>query len=279
MSQARLLRLGAALLLVVGAGLSAALLAASVDAALFHSFASMDVVVVVVGGGVALAGAVRGLVSLARGVWAHRRSQAVIARHEIRPGVVGDPVPRAFCVGLLRPKVYLTAGAIAELDADERDAVVAHEQAHARRRDPLRLLLTRATADALFFCPGARQLAERAGDLAELDADASADQRALASAMLHLDSVSAERVDGLAGIPPTWRIGVTTMAAGGFVVAAAGLAAVAIGAQTGCWGDAFAARSCDATLSLTGGVPLVAVALLSLAGPGLSTRLLRRLVA
>jgi hypothetical protein len=279
MSQARLLRLGAAMLLVVGAGLSAALLAASVDAALFHAIASLDVVVVVVGGGVALAGAIRGAASLALGVRGHRRGQAIIARHEIRPGVVCDPVPRAFCVGLLRPKVYLTSGAIAALDAAERDAVIAHERAHARRRDPLRLLLTRATADALFFCPGARQLAERTSDLAELDADASADQRALASAMLRLDSVSAERVDQLVGIGPSWRIGATTMVAGGLVVAAAGMAAFAIGVQTGCWGDAFAARSCDATLSLAGGAPLAAVALMTLAGPALSGRLLRRLVA
>jgi Zn-dependent protease with chaperone function len=278
MSQARLLRLGAAVLLVVGAAFSGALLAASVDAALFHSVASLGVVVVVVGGGIALAGAIRGASSFALGVRAARRGQAIIARHEIRPGVVGDPVPRAFCVGLLRPKVYLTSGAIAELDGDERDAVIAHERAHARRRDPLRLLLTRALADALFFCPGARQLAERASEMAEINADASADRRALASAMLRLDSVSPERVDQLLGIAPSWRIRATTMAAGGFVVAAAGLAAAVIGAQTGCWSDPFVVRSRDTTMSLMGAAPLVVVAVLFLTAPAIRERLLRRLV-
>jgi Zn-dependent protease with chaperone function len=58
----------------------------------------------------------------------------------------------AFCAGLLRPCVYVTT-ATAELNTNELDAVLAHEAAHARRRDPLRRLLTRAAADVMFWFP------------------------------------------------------------------------------------------------------------------------------
>jgi hypothetical protein len=96
--------------------------------------------------------------------------------------------------------------------------------------------------------------------------------------MLRLDSVSPERVDQLLGIAPSWRIRATTMAAGGVVVAAAGLAAAVIGVQTGCWSDPFVVRSRDTTMSLMGAAPLVAVAVLSLTAPAIRGRLLRRLV-
>jgi len=58
----------------------------------------------------------------------------------------------AFCAGLLRPCVYVTT-ATAKLNTNELDAVLAHEAAHARRRDPLRRLLTRAAADVHDLTP------------------------------------------------------------------------------------------------------------------------------
>lgn len=49
--------------------------------------------------------------------------------------------PVALTAGLLRPRVYLSCGLVDALSPVELDAVVAHEQAHRRRRDPLRLLV------------------------------------------------------------------------------------------------------------------------------------------
>lgn len=77
----------------------------------------------------------------------------------------------AFCAGLLRPGVYVTEGAVAGLAPDELDAVLVHERAHARRRDPLRGLLRRAAADVLFFVPIASWWAARRRERAELAAD------------------------------------------------------------------------------------------------------------
>ncbi len=53
--------------------------------------------------------------------------------------VIDDPRVEAFCAGLLRPRVYITSGALAVLDGQGLNAVLAHERRHASRRDPLRL--------------------------------------------------------------------------------------------------------------------------------------------
>ena len=79
----------------------------------------------------------------------------------------------AFCAGLFRPRVYLTA-ATATLGANELDAVLAHEAAHARRHDPLRRLLTRAAADVMFWFPLLRWWLRKHVEDAELQADKAA---------------------------------------------------------------------------------------------------------
>jgi Zn-dependent protease with chaperone function len=65
-------------------------------------------------------------------------------------GLLAEPAPRerceliespslfAYCVGLWRPKVVISTGLKRKLSREELDAVVAHEDAHAARRDNLR---------------------------------------------------------------------------------------------------------------------------------------------
>jgi Zn-dependent protease with chaperone function len=93
----------------------------------------------------------------------------------------------AFCAGLAWPAVYLTAAA-ATLTPGQLDAVLSHEAAHARRRDPLRRLIARAAADTLFYLPLARWWARRQAESAELRADQAAvgyaGREAVASALL-----------------------------------------------------------------------------------------------
>jgi beta-lactamase regulating signal transducer with metallopeptidase domain len=134
--------------------------------------------------------------------------------------VVEDERPRAFCAGLVRPRVYVSSGAVAVLDEPALHAVILHERHHARRRDPLRLATGRVLARALFFMPGLRELIRRHQALAELSADESAvnagaeNRSALARAMMSFsdDAESGEvvgidpaRVDHLLGEPPSWR--------------------------------------------------------------------------
>jgi len=136
---------------------------------------------------------------------AHRL--AVVAAAEGRGAadtlVIEDPVPQAFCAGLLRPRVYITTAALAQLDDAALAAVLAHERQHARRRDPLRLVAGRVLARALFFLPWLQALTERQLTLAELAADESAaaggGRHALARAMLAFGSgaIDPARVDRL----------------------------------------------------------------------------------
>jgi hypothetical protein len=88
--------------------------------------------------------------------------------------VIDDERPRAFCAGWLRPRVYVSTGAIEQLDGAALGAVLAHERHHARRRDPLRFAAGRVMARALFFLPGLAELARRQEALAELSSDESA---------------------------------------------------------------------------------------------------------
>jgi peptidase M48-like protein len=145
--------------------------------------------------------------SLSRGVSAHRR---FIARLPLRGErdvggrrvtVLAGPRAMAFCGGLLRPRIYLSEGALARLGEAELAAIVAHEAHHAARRDPLRILGARAIGDAF----GRREQA-----LADLSADAYAVRRVgdgpLAAALLafHADQagIAAVRVDQLTGDAP-----------------------------------------------------------------------------
>jgi hypothetical protein len=140
------------------------------------------------------------------------------------PGVGGalvfeDDRPLAFCTGYLRPRVYLSRGAVQRVSTEQLRAVLAHEEEHRRRRDPLRLACAGVLCDALFFLPLLRALRDRYAALAELLADDAAvaasagDPSPLAAAMLMFGTspheatvgIAPERVDHLLGQPDRWR--------------------------------------------------------------------------
>jgi Peptidase family M48 len=166
--------------------------------------------------------------------------------------IIPDERPLAFCAGLVKPRVYVSSGAVALLDEPALRAVLEHERHHAIRRDPLRLAAGRVVARALFFVPGLGELVRRQEALAELSADESAvaaapaNRSALARAMLSFADQSRDddvvgvdpaRVDYLLGEPPSWRfpvalcVGALTLIA---LLAAAGVLAgqVATGAAS-----------------------------------------------
>ncbi|PXY22865.1 M56 family metallopeptidase [Prauserella muralis] len=141
---------------------------------------------------------------LARGLWHTHRFHRWIAGLRTpapstglaRPGalegvqVIPAREPLAVTVGLWRPYVVVSSGLVAELSEQELRAVLAHEQAHVRRRDPLRLLLGRTLAAHLWFLPVAADLRGRARRGYELAADRHAAKRcgraAVAGALLRV---------------------------------------------------------------------------------------------
>lgn len=207
-------------------------------------------IVILLGGAVGVAVVVRGAHSAARHLWAGRCAVARFAVVRDLDGttsarVVADSRPQAFCAGILRPRVYVSTGALTVLSASELAAVVEHEAHHAARRDPLRLLIAQVVSDALFFLPAMRQLRARYAALAELAADEAAIQRVggpqpLAAAMLAFGEqpsgavvgFSAERIDHLLGAAPRWEVSRSALAWMLVTVSAVAAAAVLLARST-----------------------------------------------
>lgn len=108
-----------------------------------------------------------------------------------------DPAPYAFCYGFLSPRICLSSGMARTLTSRELRAVLLHEACHLRRRDPLKVLISRVVAGALFLLPVAAELRDRYLLEKELTADAEVVERlsppALATAILKLCRSSASR--------------------------------------------------------------------------------------
>lgn len=218
---------------------------------LVPSVAPADVVVLAV---LVLAGAV--LVRAARAAARQLVAQRRLLRHldvlavaevgSVRFEVIAGSAPQAFCGGLLSPRVFVSRGALDALDDRELEAVLAHEDHHRQRYDPLRLAAGATLADAFFFVPALRRLDERYRAVAELAADEAAVRRSdastLASALLRFApaersaavGIAPERVDHLLGERAAWDLPVVLLLASvialGLLVAAA-MSAAATGAM------------------------------------------------
>ena len=87
--------------------------------------------------------------------------------------VLPGPEPRAFVLGVFRPKIYLSEGLLSTFDRDALQPVLAHEQEHVQNRDALLRIV--ASAGLLFYLPGIASFVKRLVTQAqELAADAEA---------------------------------------------------------------------------------------------------------
>ena len=119
--------------------------------------------------------------------------------------VDGLPNP-AFTTGWWRPQVFVAHNLPQRLSPDELEAVLAHEAAHVRRRDPLRLFLLRSLAGVLFWLPAIRRLVADLADEAEIAADDAAARThalPLASAILRLAGADLSVPDPTVGFQRT----------------------------------------------------------------------------
>lgn len=229
--------------------------------------------------------------ALVRQLRAHRRFMRALSpagRTRVggsRVDLIEAERAQAFCAGFVRPRIYVSTGAIALLSDAQLRAVVAHERHHQRLRDPLRLLIARACSGALFFMPALRPLADRYAALAEVAADEAAvrghGRQTMASALLAFGEsgnpavvagIAPERVEHLLGEGPRWHLPLSLVL--GSLVAAGGLIGLSVTAATATAGGRLnlpmlASQSCMAAMA--------GMALLALAGLlGLSRPLRRR---
>ncbi len=187
--------------------------------------------------------AFRGLRSTARQLLATRRFMRTLRTIGPIGGepfavLIDDRRPLAFCAGYLRRRVYVSSGTVALLTASQLEAVLAHEAHHARRCDPLRMLVAQTLAESAFFIPVLSRSRERYAALAELAADDAAVSAVgrpgpLAAALLAFDAhggpavgVAEERVDHLTGQRGTWQVPMRDVIQGLLTVGALGVVAL-----------------------------------------------------
>jgi Zn-dependent protease with chaperone function len=128
---------------------------------------------------VALVGArvVRGMVGLRRGArWTSNLLSQAVKDLALRARVLPIDAPLCLSVGVLRPTTVVSRGFLAAVNAGDLGAVLAHERAHARRKDTLVRLLARAAT--VFMLPGVRA---RLLAAIELSAERSCDEAAAQS--------------------------------------------------------------------------------------------------
>jgi Zn-dependent protease with chaperone function len=118
-------------------------------------------------------GLARCALASARSAFALRRLRALSPRQPGGFRLVPSREAQAFVLGIARPEVFVSAGLLRGADARALEAVLAHERAHVRRREPLRRLL--AALALSFHLPGIAGALGRALRRAE---EASADAEA-----------------------------------------------------------------------------------------------------
>lgn len=109
--------------------------------------------------------------------------------------VYGDPVPRAFVLGIFTTRIYLSTGLLSSPLTDlELGSVVMHEVHHHRMRDPLKGFVLSILTHLFFYLPVLRSYAEFWQQHREWEADAAAkrvsDATSLAEALCKLLSKS-----------------------------------------------------------------------------------------
>lgn len=105
------------------------------------------------------------------------RFEALRQRAGVRGRVrlsTSDALCSPFTVGLVRPEVCIPLAVVTDLGTRQQDAILAHELAHVRRRDPTWACLLAWLERVLFFQPLNRLARSELAELAELTCDEQA---------------------------------------------------------------------------------------------------------
>jgi Zn-dependent protease with chaperone function len=137
----------------------------------------------------------------------HELADAAMCARAERVELRDDDEPYALCIGMLRPRIVVSSGLLGHLGREELAAVLAHEERHRRRHAPLRQLVARVTARALFFVPLLDDLLEvhlvEEEILADRTSSAIVGRRSLAQALgkLSISPISVAGASGFGRVP------------------------------------------------------------------------------
>ncbi len=137
----------------------------------------------------ALSPVVWGVALVVSAIWGRAALRAVLSV----AAATSRPATGACTIGLLRPRVVVVESLASLLDESELGAVLEHERAHVRHRDPLRILLTQFVADLQWPVPSAGTLLSAWRHALELARDEEARARGVDGADLASAIVKAAR--------------------------------------------------------------------------------------
>lgn len=85
--------------------------------------------------------------------------------------IVSHPIPLAITMGLMQPKVVLSTGLMNLLNENEIEAVIAHEMAHLKSRDPLTIFFMTLCSSTIWYIPILKWMNKQYRIMKELAAD------------------------------------------------------------------------------------------------------------
>jgi len=97
-----------------------------------------------------------------------------LQQYELPFVIYGDPVPRAFVLGIFQTRIYISTGLLDALDDLELGSVIMHEVHHHRSRDPLKGFCLSLLGHLFFYVPVVRTYGDFWQQQREWEADAAA---------------------------------------------------------------------------------------------------------
>ena len=78
-----------------------------------------------------------------------------------RVSLLDSASPLCFCLGLFRPRIFISTGLVEILSDEECEALLLHEKCHLESRDPLKMLVGRLTVLTMALFPVLRDIFKR----------------------------------------------------------------------------------------------------------------------
>jgi Zn-dependent protease with chaperone function len=116
--------------------------------------------------------------------------------------------PVLLCSGIDRPTLVISTGTLSRLGSDQLRAALAHELAHAARRDPLMGWLLMVVRTVAWFSPAAQIVARQVVQEVEYRADVTVARLGHSAALSRAIAALADAPDSETDlVPPSWRRG------------------------------------------------------------------------